>query len=43
MKRHRIIKIVWDFFDEQGFIEIETPMPTKSTPSPENEGTGNRH
>ncbi len=32
VKRHRIIKVVRDFLDEQEFIEIETPMLTKSTP-----------
>jgi len=32
IKRHRIIKVARDYLDEQGFIEIETPMLTKSTP-----------
>lgn len=32
IKRHRIIKCLRDSLDEQGFIEIETPMLTKSTP-----------
>ena len=30
--RHKVTKIVRDFFDEQGFWEIETPMLGKSTP-----------
>jgi aspartyl-tRNA synthetase len=30
--RHRIAKVARDYFDEQGFIEIETPMLIKSTP-----------
>ena len=30
--RHRIIKFLRDFMDEQGFIEVETPMLTKGTP-----------
>ncbi|MCL2629065.1 MAG: aspartate--tRNA ligase [Oscillospiraceae bacterium] len=30
--RHRAVKIARDFFDENGFYEIETPMLTKSTP-----------
>lgn len=32
IKRHRIVKTVRDYLDEQGFVEIETPMLTKSTP-----------
>lgn len=30
--RHRICKIARDYFDENGFAEIETPILTKSTP-----------
>ena len=30
--RHKIIKFVRDFMDKEGFIEIETPILTKSTP-----------
>ena len=30
--RHKVTKICRDYFDEQGFLEIETPMLTKSTP-----------
>ncbi len=30
--RHRIAKVTRDYFDEQGFVEIETPMLIKSTP-----------
>jgi aspartyl-tRNA synthetase len=30
--RHRITKITRDYFDQLGFLEIETPMLAKSTP-----------
>ena len=30
--RHRITQIAHDFFDKNGFLEIETPILTKSTP-----------
>lgn len=30
--RHRAFKIIRDYFDEEGFWEIETPILTKSTP-----------
>ena len=32
MLRHRVTKLMRDYFDEHGFLEIETPMLTKSTP-----------
>lgn len=32
MLRHRITKVMRDFFDNNGFLEVETPMLTKSTP-----------
>ena len=32
MTRHRITKAIRDYFDREGFIEIETPFLTKSTP-----------
>ncbi len=32
LMRHRITKIARDYFDRNGFIEIETPILTKSTP-----------
>ncbi|MBP2640834.1 MAG: Aspartyl-tRNA synthetase [Firmicutes bacterium] len=30
--RHQVTKAMRDFFDGEGFVEIETPMLTKSTP-----------
>ena len=32
MTRHRIAKIARDYYDQNGFVEIETPMLGKSTP-----------
>ncbi|MDD4699053.1 MAG: aspartate--tRNA ligase [Oscillospiraceae bacterium] len=32
LMRHRIVKVARDYYDENGFIEIETPMLIKSTP-----------
>ncbi len=30
--RHRVSKAIWDFLDAEGFIQVETPMLTLSTP-----------
>ena len=30
--RHKVAKIARDYYDQHGFLEIETPMLTKSTP-----------
>lgn len=30
--RHRLIKVTRDYFDSKGFLEIETPILSKSTP-----------
>jgi len=30
--RHKVVKFIRDYLDQQGFVEIETPMLIKSTP-----------
>ena len=30
--RHRVVKLMRDFLDDYGFLEVETPMLTKATP-----------
>jgi len=30
--RHKVCKLARDYFDERGFVEVETPILTKSTP-----------
>ena len=30
--RHRIVKTIRDFYSEEGFLEVETPILTRSTP-----------
>lgn len=30
--RHRVYQVIHRYFDQQGFVEIETPMLTRSTP-----------
>lgn len=32
MLRHRVTQVARNYFDQEGFLEIETPMLTKSTP-----------
>ena len=30
--RHRVSKTIWDFLDSEGFVQVETPLLTLSTP-----------
>lgn len=30
--RHRVSKAIWDFLDDEGFLQVETPLLTLSTP-----------
>ena len=32
LMRHKIVKCIRDYYDSQGFVEIETPIMIKSTP-----------
>ena len=32
MLRHKVVQVIHSFFDEEGFLEIETPILGKSTP-----------
>ena len=32
LMRHKVSKAIWDYLDNQGFVQIETPMLTLSTP-----------